>query len=230
MTKFSPVLMSTQMMTAYMNDRAWQTRRLLKLPKGFNREDVSIEDQTIHNFEYDLDLSIVDELSRYGAKGDRLWFRETWRPHCWDEDFDSVSIEYKAGGSLTYSRSQNIWRNGWEIKFINYSKECIKKHVNQSQSGHFFWAVGENPLSWNPSIFMPFAACRFKPAILSIEAEDLHSITEEDAIAEGVNSIAEYIELWDKLNAKRGYPWKSNPLVWKIEFQKRSELQKEGDQ
>ncbi len=25
--------------------------------------------------------------------------------------------------------------------------------------------------------------------------------------------------LWDSINAKRGYPWENNPLVWAMEFE-----------
>jgi hypothetical protein len=55
----------------------------------------------------------------------------------------------------------------------------------------------------------------------------VQEITEEDAFAEGIcggdwlgDPVGEYAKLWDKLNAKRGYPFDSNPMVWVVEFER----------
>ncbi len=55
----------------------------------------------------------------------------------------------------------------------------------------------------------------------------MQDISAEDALAEGVgndwqpesNQIATFQRLWDSINAKRGYGWDVNPLVWVIEFE-----------
>jgi hypothetical protein len=68
--------------------------------------------------------------------------------------------------------------------------------------------------------------------IAEVRVQKLQDITEEDAIAEGVDAVAQddvrrqaswtrrddFAKLWDKLNAKRGYPWDSNPWVWALSF------------
>lgn len=58
------------------------------------------------------------------------------------------------------------------------------------------------------------AVGRYK--IDAIRCERLHAITEQDAIAEGVASIAEYSALWERINGAGS--WTRNPLVWVIEF------------
>jgi len=54
--------------------------------------------------------------------------------------------------------------------------------------------------------------------IVSIRRELLQNITEEDARAEGVASVAEYRALWDSINDRKGTRWDDNPLVWVISF------------
>ena len=56
--------------------------------------------------------------------------------------------------------------------------------------------------------------------------EHSEDMGENDAIAEGVtpdpmeHHLTAYARLWDSLNAKRGYPWESNPWVWVLTFQR----------
>jgi len=62
----------------------------------------------------------------------------------------------------------------------------------------------------------------------------VQKITEEDAVAEGtvindffpvgtamiagLSTVDYFAQLWDSLNAKRGYGWEKNPWVWPIGF------------
>lgn len=52
-----------------------------------------------------------------------------------------------------------------------------------------------------------------------IREELLWQISHEDSVAEGVNSVSEYRELWDSINAE--YPFRScdNPEVWVYDFE-----------
>ncbi|MDN8047613.1 hypothetical protein QZN20_10025 [Burkholderia multivorans] len=83
----------------------------------------------------------------------------------------------------------------------------------------------------------PRAASRITLEITGVRAERLQSISESDARAEGVTieehhmrgycagayrppSIRAFHDLWDSLNAARGYGWDVNPWVWVIEFRR----------
>lgn len=90
-------------------------------------------------------------------------------------------------------------------------------------------------VKWKPSIHMPRKASRIALEIVSVRAERLKSISEQDAISEGVDAsmpflwsmdewqnrtpnIARYAGLWELING--GGSWDSNPWVWVIKFKR----------
>ncbi len=71
---------------------------------------------------------------------------------------------------------------------------------------------------WKSPMFMPRSLSRLTLEIMDTHMEKLKDITEDDIVSEGADSLESYARLWDKINAKRGFSWKSNPWVWVIEF------------
>lgn len=80
----------------------------------------------------------------------------------------------------------------------------------------------QSDIKWKPLIHMPRWAARIFLEITSLRVERVQEISENDAEAEGVNCDRTYLEdfenLWDSINAKRGYGWDKNPWVWVVEF------------
>ena len=134
--------------------------------------------------------------------GDLLWVRETWGhfPASLDEE---ENILYRA-------TCENPL--GWPAHRGDISEYVV----------------------WHPSLHMFKKYARLWLRITNVRVERVQEISDGDVAAEGVEwgvsydiSDTQYSpaqkafrRLWDSLNAKRGYPWESNPWVWVIGFEK----------
>jgi hypothetical protein len=134
--------------------------------------------------------------------GTRLWVRETWGA-VWPDEYpvplEQCKIEYKAD-------TNNPYPGDWPADEARGNDDAPK---------------------WRASIHMPRWASRLSLEIVSVRVERVQEISFDDAIAEGVcadphgvrsESRRWFSELWDSINAKRGYGWDVNPWVWVIEF------------
>lgn len=146
----------------------------------------------------------------YGQVGDILYVRETWRKYCFVDSmgythFDQEIIEYAADNP---GRIYLVDGDGARM----YNKDGSEKYV-----------------PWRPSIHMPKSACRLYLQITDIRVERLNEISEEDAKAEGVETLGLYPGydvsargkfegLWNSINGPDS--WDSNPFVWVISFKK----------
>jgi hypothetical protein len=139
----------------------------------------------------------------YGVVGDRLWVRETWGVYC-----EIV--------------------NGYEDLYgVCYKADMKYAEPDRRATNYFKLPKDLSGIYWRSSIHIPKWAARIWLEITGIRVERLQDISETDCWKEGLpknriwsNTKKQWIQLWDSLNAKRGYPWEKNRWVWVIEFKR----------
>lgn len=201
-----PILFSGDNVRAILEDRKTKTRRIMNqpIPDFVERVEVSPDHLMLH---YHGNTVHWANRCPYGKPGDFLWVRETWAtPGNYDHIKPSnLSVAYQA--DIVYRASE---------QYPIYYK-------------------------WRPSIFMPRWASRITLKVVNVRVERLQDISHEDSMSEGCPDIEygkyefelkdvtphsyakmNFRRLWDSLNAKRGYGWNTNPMVWVVEFEVQS--------
>lgn len=195
-----PILFSGPMVRALLDGRKTQTRRVLRdqqpIDLGAGKHGTHLSRRPVHNHGKPVGHRLAPVVCPYGVPDDRLWVRETF---CFRGETTEGRDRYR------YRADENPGTDGWR---------------------------------WTPAIHMPRAACRLRLEVTGVRVERLQDISEADALAEGfvvrqdISSDPEvhrdaardwYMELWDSLNAARGFGWKENPWVWVIEFRRGNE-------
>jgi hypothetical protein len=173
----------------------------------------------------------------YGVLGDRLWVREThivgWPCDAGDlQQFDEDGNE----------RPRHVWYRATPTPAGGYTSQ-LGAFIDHwaDDDGNLVERI-----PWKPSIHMPRWASRITLEITEVRVQRVQEISFEDAIAEGVQRDiipacgdhpnlecwvngpppahahvipeAAFRELWDSINAKRGFGWEVNPWVWAITF------------
>ncbi len=219
--KEHPIIFSAPMVRAILGGRKTQTRRVIRA-----QPNVGPGAEEINWLE-----------SLYGQPGDRLWVREGWRIGAWDEDTGRVAVDYRADGYCRREWLEIANDDNGEIfnRLWIESTDDAEKALGVQEFYH--WEPGKSPCRWRPSIFMPRWAARILLEVASIRAERLQDISASDCLAEGMDGLTtlfsnsdepcddrgisvheQFFELWDSLNARRGYDWHSSPRVCVIEF------------
>lgn len=226
------------MVQAILDGRKTMTRRVKGL-ETFNSESSWIFEKIVNYedpkfgcqayFRADDTNHLYGSTCPYGQVGDLLWVKETY---------------------YAYGHWTTITKNGKsKKKFYDLTRDN-----NYLHQFHADWQPKQpaklGQLGWHkrPCLFMPKEACRLKLYIKSIRVERLTDITEEDAIAEGVEKIGfmyfdyyknselsklarkkdaiplykspltSFQSLWASINGINA--WDENPWVWVIDFER----------
>ena len=115
-----------------------------------------------------------------------------------------------------------------------YIKEGVIIHGSIPQLVGYYMDGCRVTESWETrrtAMFMPKWAARTWLKLTDVRVERLQDISEEDALAEGIDDAwlvknhvvpprrsAYGLVMWDSINLKK-HPWSSNPWTWVLEFQ-----------
>lgn len=132
----------------------------------------------------------------------------------------------------------------YQVGDIIHVREALRRQdwdgkpdaISYAADGAYAWDISR-PATWvwkTPDlspIFMPRGLVRYRLEITGVRLQRVQDISEPDAIAEGINPnligtawgdyttpVAPFHLRWDAINAKRGYPWASNPWVVALTF------------
>lgn len=225
--KERPILFSADMVRAILTGTKTQTRRVIKPQPD---DDGIVEVGQIGNTRGIAYIrgSRGGQCERvacpYGVIGDHLWVKETWRSTATNlEEARAITDDIMNGSAIDYKADyvEGMMREGPMSR--EEAEECM------------------NAERWRSSRFMPRWASRITLVITDVCVERLQEISEDDARAEGARCAdratgrevifpdqsqhigsykLHFRELWDSLNAKRGFGWNANPHVWVISFRR----------
>ena len=235
-TNEHPIPFSGSMVRAVLEGRKTQMRRVIKpQPINFTGHKYIVPDHAPKAW-HDYDGPFTD-FCPYGAPGDRLWVRETWRVGGLDvggyRSPIRVAIDYKASPEI----DRTPWVQGATGEWLLRMRDQTLDDANQK--GVDQWDHGESPARWRPSIHMPRWASRITLVVKRVWVERVQEISPPDLVAEGVATIHDGCywgvfhegerrmqhreamhELWDSINASKGHGWNTNPWVWCVEFER----------
>lgn len=204
--KEKPILFSTDMVQAILDGRKTQTRRVFRqitdrqLAGGWTTATGWYKTPAGWYAE-ESGAPLGPFACPYGQPGDRLWVRETW----------ATIAQYNHLKPSDIPKGEARWPCVWY-----YAPK--RASASAQNSGSQF--IGKK----RPSIFMPRWASRITLRVTNVRIERVQDINTADIRDEGANSDdwsrPGFINLWDSINAKRGYGWDINPWVWVIEFEK----------
>lgn len=168
--KERPVIFSAASINAIRRGDKTQTRRIIspQPPPGYLFREWVNDTGLSARFENQTEpLGMWTKRCPYGDVGDRLWIREVWGLGCRPDPFDGCvdGIEYKADVVLLEDDREDL-----PMRRIPTGAEYDRYEGK----------------GWQSSRYMPRWASRLTLEILSVRAERIQSITEEDAKAEGV--------------------------------------------
>lgn len=211
------MIFNSEMVRAILDGRKTQTRRIVKGADGavkfckewdINGEEIFVvlgeKDHTGMN-------PVLGAIScPFGAVGERIWVRETFRVH--SRATDVATLVYKAS-----------MRNSWTDQTHRVPVSLCNKPAT--------------PEKWTPSLHMPRWASRIRLEITDVRVERLNAISQEDAQAEGMELTGwrptysdpdsggevwtpydNFARLWESIYGEGS--WKVNPWVWVIEFKR----------
>lgn len=207
MTKERPILMNAWSINRILGEHKTQTRRVWRKPKRHENNDV-YPTRAAGRWELASGGWCIGETIRcpYGRAGDRLWVRETtWRNGGYVAT-DPPNIENE-GKVPSIFMPRALSRITLEVVDVRVERvqdisdaDVTAEGLPYRQSTDDF-AIGKYPADGR--FYWGFPTPAWDGGTYYVWSRDAQRA---------------FAELWDSINADRGYSWEDNPWVWVIEF------------
>lgn len=188
-----PILFSTDMVRAILEDRKSQTRRIIKPQPKIIKRPISGE-----YFFYN------GVKAKYNV-GDILWVRETFREI--EQDFGTPRFEYRASEKINLT---DKWKPSIFMPFsaCRIFLKIIDIRVERLQNINNSDALEEG-IEWKIKYPDEYPDTKYYRDYMF-----------KDRFAAGISFKANHSfkSLWEKINGRES--WQKNPFVWVIEFEK----------
>ena len=176
------MIFNGEMVRAILDGRKTQTRRPIKWKQTRFTEIGEREDGSKWPWSEDAEHACdFWHPCPFGAVGDRIWVRETWGVGSHELDEDGRIQPWKPDRPAT------------AIHEMPFGNGYYSGHAIYAADGDFTWGdddgYEDGRSCWKPSIHMPRAASRILLEITDVRVERLNAISEEDAIAEGMQGV-----------------------------------------
>lgn len=218
------ILYSAPMVLALLDDRKFQTRRIVGPSNGIVDGHARGKRQWEGAWEPNGNPLLIDSPKVYVDRGPSPMGNGGPYLHVPRRDDGVVSRVYPiwAVGDRLWCRE--TW--GYEVASADHEKLAVYRATCKDPAG---WPRHRPPYAemvrWRSGIHMPRWASRITLEITEIRVQRVQDISEADAVAEGVTTEImggarqSYATLWDEINGDRA-PWAGNPWVWAITFRR----------
>ncbi|KAA5532674.1 hypothetical protein F0919_18000 [Taibaiella lutea] len=202
------------MVQALIEGRKTQTRRIIKnhaaqnwdkvemdgihhaYKEWFNEDDGKMEPAEWLLLNEDGDVEDILGQCPYGKPGDFLWVRESWQINSWDFEDGTCDIKYATGEVLEWNLKDAFDNSAFTAEWLQFQLDAmaekgifkiVDKNDNEtSEDDEIFYKRTGKAQPFKPSIHMPKEAARIWLKVKNIRVERLMDISEDDAVAEGI--------------------------------------------
>ena len=188
------IIMGADSILSLLAGRKSVTRRILR-PQPIDYKNSLFTVSTAHGKIHVTDWAMAATLSRYWV-GDMLWVKEAFRIvsvlPC--PSIDTVRVEYLADLNRDYV----------------FMDESMAR-----------WRKWQHPFECKTPIYMFRCLSRITLRVTAVHVERLQDITEEDAVAEGVENRDAYFRLFEDINGARKTalnPWVAAITFWNAHY------------
>ena len=220
-----PIIFSPPMVKAILEGEKTVTRRIIKVPPCEIHEHGSTVSVT-------RPLKFKNEDARFCPYepyhvGDILWVREKWKGIYHDAGLNLFIAQFFDGSKKEFSIDNDRFdrvcmlaskcgKKGWQPSiFMPREAARIFLEIKSISVGRL------QEIGLNDVLAEGIRHHELENIPKRSDRPDL-SDDEFKGVENWILSYAryEFEKLWDGINSKRGYPWRSNPWVWVIEFRR----------